>query len=1037
MIGGVPDSLRLVVHDLITKILTTNRCESYSSADSVKQFYSFGENLFTCSSKPASLSEVEAQLFSILQVDGRDIDSVKLKRLLRILHNLPSVRRKAEILEFFYQLSSHNYYRRKADIPSVSESLFRNPNSFNNGSSGFVSDLISHSSVQPKSKPPTPTVRSTMRSGDSSNSATDHLVNLWGPSAGDSYKPPLSNSNLNRRFLSQRIKNSSLPKAASRTTVSESDLLRELVFVLNGVGGNLIKFNHIQDSFRLVSTANVAVGQQDSVHRIAECGWLHNQIKQFVSRARNDRSAGTIVQSFASGLHEHLTEYYRLVATLESQLNQDKHDFSGDHHTNQSDQGTDYGRSLENITSFMHGDVGGLDSHVDRTSDHQSTSSSSFVQPLTLTRLVLWTQEPRLRLRFLASLCDVCRGLRGGALASVVFTYTLHGDPEVALIMRHLMSNIASGLLHFISQWIYDGHLDDPYQEFFVESDTSVKMDRLWYDKYNLRHNMIPRFITSSQANKILVTGKSINFLIHVCGEKQGIKNRESIRHTRLKKVESMFEQDLDQSFDQMISTVYKQTSQHLLETLIGRYHFLDHLRATRQFLLLGQGDFIQHLMDLLDSNLNKPCSQILLSRLSGILETAIRDTNAQYEQPEILQRLDVRLLDISTGQDTGWDIFSLDYHVDGPLATIFTDNCRFMYLFSFNFLWRAKRMEFTLSNLWKQQLCATRLGYGLQIDLSLVLHLLQLFGAEIRHFIQQLQYYINFEVLECAWENLVKQVHSAEDLSDVIKAHQAFLSNVFTRCLLDAESRQLLGQLRAIFNSILDYAQLHQDFNTTAMHENGIREKYASELQRAERTGHWGTDRLREEQESFRRKEFVDSKLAHLQARIRIQAAAYRANLIKFIDMLSNHTDSSLRLLAEHINFNGHYCTSSPGSSCTTSGSITSGYPSIIHHQKYQSTHHQQQHIQSLLSTPPPLPPSTTQPTSQQEEQNKTKYSNIIILKSALPYSGSVTPSSPSSSLTIGSKQTESGVSHLSDVDCRKNSSASDEYREFTLHPK
>lgn len=42
-----------------------------------------------------------------------------------------------------------------------------------------------------------------------------------------------------------------------------------------------------------------------------------------------------------------------------------------------------------------------------------------------------------------------------------------------------------------------------------------------------------------------------------------------------------MFEQDLDQSFDQMISTVYKQTSQHLLETLIGRYHFLDHLRVS------------------------------------------------------------------------------------------------------------------------------------------------------------------------------------------------------------------------------------------------------------------------------------------------------------------------------------------------------------------------------------------------------------------------------------------------------------------------
>ncbi len=47
----------------------------------------------------------------------------------------------------------------------------------------------------------------------------------------------------------------------------------------------------------------------------------------------------------------------------------------------------------------------------------------------------------------------------------------------------------------------------------------------------------------------------------------------------------------------------------------------------------------------------------------SGILETAIRATNAQFEDPDILERLDVRLLDIQPG-DIGWDVFSLDYKV-------------------------------------------------------------------------------------------------------------------------------------------------------------------------------------------------------------------------------------------------------------------------------------------------------------------------------------------------------------------------------------
>ena len=37
-----------------------------------------------------------------------------------------------------------------------------------------------------------------------------------------------------------------------------------------------------------------------------------------------------------------------------------------------------------------------------------------------------------------------------------------------------------------------------------------------------------------------------------------------------------------------------------------------------------------------------------------------------QYESPEILGRLDVKLLEIQPG-DTGWDVFSLDYKVRPP----------------------------------------------------------------------------------------------------------------------------------------------------------------------------------------------------------------------------------------------------------------------------------------------------------------------------------------------------------------------------------
>ncbi|XP_018647493.1 hypothetical protein Smp_168290 [Schistosoma mansoni] len=93
---------------------------------------------------------------------------------------------------------------------------------------------------------------------------------------------------------------------------------------------------------------------------------------------------------------------------------------------------------------------GGFGHHVDPISNRKSTSSLSFFQTLTISRLDLWTQDPRSRLRFLAGLCDVCCGLKDRASASEVFAHTLHADLEVMLIIRYLLSTIFSSLLYII-----------------------------------------------------------------------------------------------------------------------------------------------------------------------------------------------------------------------------------------------------------------------------------------------------------------------------------------------------------------------------------------------------------------------------------------------------------------------------------------------------------------------------------------------------------------------------------------------------------
>lgn len=145
---------------------------------------------------------------------------------------------------------------------------------------------------------------------------------------------------------------------------------------------------------------------------------------------------------------------------------------------------------------------------------------------LTLSRLRLWTHVPRHRLRFMASLCDACSegGKQGGAIASVLFAYTLHGDADLSGLARQLLTSVCTTMMHLISQWIYQGQLDDAYREFFVASNPSARKDRLWYDKYTLRRQMIPQFITPAQANKVrLITCSACASLAcHVqCAESQ------------------------------------------------------------------------------------------------------------------------------------------------------------------------------------------------------------------------------------------------------------------------------------------------------------------------------------------------------------------------------------------------------------------------------------------------------------------------------------------------------------------------------------
>ena len=98
--------------------------------------------------------------------------------------------------------------------------------------------------------------------------------------------------------------------------------------------------------------------------------------------------------------------------------------------------------------------------------------------------------------------------------------------------------------------------------------------------------------------------------------------------------------------------------------------------------------------MDLVGPDLAEPASTVSAYKLTGTLESAIRASNAQFDSSDVLDRLRVRMMPHAGAEEKGWDVFSLEYVVDDPLSTVFTEQAMGKYLRVFNFLWRLKRVE-------------------------------------------------------------------------------------------------------------------------------------------------------------------------------------------------------------------------------------------------------------------------------------------------------------------------------------------------------
>ncbi|KAL8698110.1 MAG: hypothetical protein Q9224_002000, partial [Gallowayella concinna] len=562
--------------------------------------------------------------------------------------------------------------------------------------------------------------------------------------------------------------------ATNTAKPTETSLLHDIPFTLQGLSSTHLPFS---SPTTLDLPPSLPLPVISLLHTLAEPSLLYRVLSGFVE----SRDEGLVGQSLRSAIGVELRSYLGLIATLEGEIR----------------------RAIATVNpNELRGGIGKAG--------------------VTLKRCVVWTREATMGLRLMSLMAEEAKSRKGGQLITMIHSFSSsHGDPFVAAFAERMLVHVTRPFYDMLRQWIYNGELSDPYHEFFVHKESSqhdgaglvdprrAPATSVWEDKYKLETIMIPSIITEEFARKVFLIGKSLNFIRYGCEDSVWV---EAYCKNASRELQYGDTATLEMSIDE----AYKTTMARLIDLMDNKFQLFEHLKALKKYLFLGQGDFIVLLMESLASSLDRPAGSQYRHTLTAQLEYAIRGSNAQYDSAEVLRRLDARLLNEESHGKIGWDVFTLEYKVDAPVDVVITPWANKQYLAVFSYLWRIKRVEFALGSTWRRCKTGAR-GVLATIDdnQSKDWKSARCCIAEMIHFVNQLQYYILFEVIEASWNQLQAAITKpGATLDDLIGAHTVYLKTITHKALLGSARSSITGprddgfklQLHNILKTMLAY---------------------------------------------------------------------------------------------------------------------------------------------------------------------------------------------------------------------------------------
>ena len=731
----------------------------------------------------------------------------------------------------------------------------------------------------------------------------------------------------------------------SNIKLTEKDIITDLLYVLVGIDGKYIKYNIQTDSYNLMDNIKWEENIFEIVDSISEIGWLFYKINKYIFYYKSSKFNSLYIQSFIFAIKNELDEYYKLISFYKKMNN---NDLSNDvNHIPSNDNIKEirkYSKKLNLKNLFM-----GVIPYKEKLkwiltcceAIHTLKGSAILSQIysyvvylgnekylnnilLEVTKpflefIVNWIKFGKIEDPYDEFFVRINNDIKDDDIWKNKYKLIYENIPN--FIKRNFVLKIfeIGKCIHFINNFCREKYnlnnlkkvieyIKNKY--FDLESNNKGKKQDINEKEINIKIQEEESFATDDntiipevEENNKFSSQKLISEFDYQIN-KDKIKHEQASYESVLNFITFIFSKSepnktIDISFlDEIIKNIdiiHNLINKDLVRIFFQKFKFKENIGALNKYLLLGQGDMIQNLMESLYTELQKPGNTIYKYVLQSILESAINSTNARYNDKECLNKLNIKLLKALPG-DIGWDVFCLEYNIELPLNNIISSRNLLDYQKMFIFLIKIKRIEYSQNLEWRKIMTYTRDIPSTQYPFfkSKIKKSLQ-FNQQIMHFIISLHNYLTLEVLETQYKKLIKQIHNVNSIDELISAHNEFVNNIKQKCFLDNKNNNnilIYKKIISIFDIILRFRTAQDVLISTLLQKvNDLDEKEKS----------LNSQNLDEDENEINYNNRIEESIKQI-------SFLYEEFTNKIIELINNMNNFGLYYLAMKLDFNYYY---------------------------------------------------------------------------------------------------------------------------------